>query len=140
MSNFQLYGKEARAALLKGVEKLNKAVAVTLGPAGRNVVFRHLNMLVTTKDGVTVAREVQLADPIESIGADLIKAAAAQTVDEAGDGTTTAVLLAYKIFAAGVEAIEAGAEPTHLVKGIEAATKSIVGDYDRTTKKYQGGV
>lgn len=140
MPNNQLYGKEARAALLKGVDKLNRAVSVTLGPAGRNVLFRHMGAIITTKDGVTVAREVNLPDVYESIGADLIKSAAGQTVDEAGDGTTTAVLLAHAIFAEGVKAIDKGAEPTQLVRGIERAVTSIVGEYDSKAKKFRGGV
>ena len=140
MANTQEYGKEARAKLLAGVEKLNKAVSVTLGPAGRTVLFRHQNAVISTKDGVTVAREINLADVFESIGADLIKGAAGQTVDEAGDGTTTATLLAHAIFAAGCDAINAGVEPTKLVKGIEKAVSAIIGDYDAKSRKYNGGI
>jgi chaperonin GroEL len=134
------YGKEARAALLEGARKLNQAVSVTMGPAGRTVIFRHGNQLIPTKDGITVAREVTLPDPFESIGADLIKAAAGQCVDQAGDGTTAATLLAYSIFEAGCQAIDAGAEPTQLVRGIERACKAIVGEYDPEQKKFHGGI
>lgn len=140
MANTQKYGKEARAALRSGINKLNAAVSVTLGPAGRNVLFRHMGQVISTKDGVTVAREINLADPYESIGADLIKAAAGQTVDEAGDGTTTATLLAAAIFNKGCEAIDAGAEPVQLVKGIQQAVTAIVGDYDAKAKKFSGGI
>jgi chaperonin GroEL len=140
MSNTQLYGKEARLALLEGATKLNKAVAVTLGPAGRWNLFRHMGIVLSTKDGVTVAKEIQLSDPYESQGADLIKSAAGQTVNEAGDGTTTAVLLTHAIFKAGCDAIDAGAEPVQLVRGIEFAKKVIVGDYDAKTHKFQGGL
>jgi chaperonin GroEL len=140
MANNQEYGAEARAAILAGVTKLNSAVRVTLGPAGRNVLFRHMGIVLSTKDGVTVAREIQLADPFESIGADLVKAAAGQTVDEAGDGTTTATLLTHAIFEAGCKAIEEGAEPTQLCKGIEKAVAAIVGEYDPKQRKYQGGI
>ena len=140
MPNTQLYGTEARLALLAGATKLNKAVSVTLGPAGRWNLFRHMGMVISTKDGVTVAKEIQLADPFESQGADLIKSAAGQTVNEAGDGTTTAVLLTHAIFEAGCEAINAGAEPVQLVRGIERAKTVIVGDYDAKAKKFQGGI
>jgi len=140
MPNTQLYGKDARNALLEGATKLNKAVAVTLGPAGRWNLFRHMGSVVSTKDGVTVAKEIQLSDPYESQGADLIKSAAGQTVNEAGDGTTTSVLLAHAIFKAGCDAIDAGAEPVQLVKGIERAKTLIVGDYDAKAHKFQGGL
>ena len=140
MATVQKYGADARAALLSGVEQLNKAVCVTLGPGGHNVLFRHMGALISTKDGVTVAREINLPGVFESIGADLIKGAAGQTVDEAGDGTTTATLLAYRIFEAGCEAIEDGAEPTQLVRGIEKARTAIVGDYDAKGKKFKGGI
>jgi chaperonin GroEL len=140
MSNTQLYGKDARLALLAGATKLNKAVAVTLGPAGRWNLFRHMGHVISTKDGVTVAKEIQLSDPFESQGADLIKSAAGQTVNEAGDGTTTAVLLTHAIFKAGCDAIDEGAEPVQLVKGIERAKTLIVGDYDAKSHKFTGGL
>ena len=140
MANIQLYGKEAREALLTGATKLNRAVSVTLGPCGRWNLFRHMGQVISTKDGVTCAREIQLSDPFESQGADLIKAAAGQTVNEAGDGTTTAVLLAHAIFEAGCKAITDGAEPVQLVRGIERAVTAIVGDYDAKAKKFQGGI
>lgn len=140
MANTQQYGAEARAALLAGVTKLNRAVSVTLGPAGRTVLFRHMGMVISTKDGVTVAREINLSDPYESIGADLVKAAAGQTVDEAGDGTTTATLLTHAIFEAGCKAIDEGAEPVQLVKGIDRAVTAIVGEYDAKAKKFKGGI
>ena len=140
MSNNQKYGKTARLALLAGATKLNDAVSVTLGPAGRWILFRHMGVVISTKDGVTVAKEIQLSDPFESQGADLIKSAAGQTVNEAGDGTTTAVLLTHAIFKAGCDAIDAGAEPVQLVRGIERAKTAIVGDYDAKAKKFQGGI
>lgn len=136
----QLFGKEAREALYQGAEKLNNAVSVTLGPAGRNNLFRHFNMVISTKDGVTVAEEINLPDTFESIGADLIKQAARQSVNEAGDGTTTATLLATMIFKAGIKAIDTeGIEPVGLVRGIERATREIIGIFDRDKKKYVGG-
>lgn len=140
MANTQEYAGEARAALLAGVAKLNKAVSVTLGPAGRNVLFRHMGAVFSTKDGVTVAREIQLVDPFESMGADLVKMAASQTVDEAGDGTTTATLLTHAIFEAGCKAINEGAEPVQLTRGIEKAVTAIVGEYDAKARKFSGGI
>ena len=140
MSVQMLYGKEARLALLAGATKLNKAVSVTLGPAGRWNLFRHMGAVISTKDGVTVSREINLSDPYESQGADLAKSAAGQTVNEAGDGTTTAVLLTHAIFKAGCDAIDAGAEPVQLVRGIERAKTVIVGDYDAKGHKFQGGL
>ena len=140
MPNTQKYEKEARLALLAGVEKLNRAVAITMGPAGRWNLFRHMGSVISTRDGVTVAREIQLSDPFESQGADLVKSAATQTVNEAGDGTTTSVLLTYAIFKAGIEALDAGAEASQLVRGIERAKTVIVGDYDAKAKQFKGGI
>ena len=143
MSVNLLFGKEARLPLLEGASKLNKAVSATLGPTGRNCLFRHMGMVVSTKDGVTVAREVNLKDPFESIGADLCKAAAGQTVDQAGDGTTTAVLLTHAIFEAGCKMVDAENNPveaTLLVRGLEHAVREVVGEYDATTKRFSGGI
>lgn len=134
------YGQEARAKILAGAAKLNDAVKVTMGPAGRWVLFRHMGVVFSCRDGVTVAREVNLADPYESIGADLVKNAAGQTVDEAGDGTTTATLLAHAIFEAGCKAIDAGAEPVKLCRGIARAVTAVVGEYDPKGKQYRGGI
>ena len=134
------YDKDARSALLAGAMKLNDAVKVTLGPAGRWVIFRHMNTCYSTKDGVTVAREINLSDPYECIGADLVKNCAGQAVDESGDGTTTATLLAHAIFEAGCKAIDEGAEPVKLCRGITRAVTAIVGDYDAKAKQYQDGI
>jgi chaperonin GroEL len=125
--------------MLRGVEILNDAVQVTMGPAGRLVIFRHFGGVISTKDGVTVAREVQLSDPWEAMGADMAKGAAGQTVDIAGDGTTTAILLTHALFKSGVEAIEAGEDPVHLSRGMIAAMEQIVGKFDPKTKKFTGG-
>jgi chaperonin GroEL len=132
-------GNEARKRMLKGVETLNNAVQVTMGPAGRLVIFRHFGGVISTKDGVTVAREVILSDPWEAMGADMAKGAAGQTVEIAGDGTTTAILLTHALFKAGVEAIERGEDPVHLSRGMLAATEQIVGKFDPKTKKFTGG-
>ena len=134
------YGKESRSRILAGAAKLNKAVSATLGPAGRWVLFRHMGTVFSTKDGVTVAREINLPDPYESIGADLIKNAAGQAVDEAGDGTTTATLLAHSIFAAGCDAIDAGHEPVRLARGIQRAVTAVVGELEPKTRKFHGGI
>lgn len=133
-------GKEARAEILSGATQLNQVVSSSLGPAGRWTLFRHGPMVVLSKDGVTLANEVNLPGVYESMGADRLKGAARQAVDEAGDGTTTAVLLGHAILEAGHKAIEAGAEPVKLTRGIDRARKAIVGDYDQQHKKFKGGI
>ena len=133
-------GKEARAEILSGATQLNQVVSSSLGPAGRWTLFRHGNMVVLSKDGVTLANEVNLPGVYESMGADRLKGAARQAVNEAGDGTTTAVLLAHAILEAGHKAIEAGAEPVKLTKGIDRARKALVGDYDQKERKFSGGI
>jgi chaperonin GroEL len=133
-------GDEARAALLSGITQLNDAVKVTLGPAGRIVVFRVPGGIIHTKDGVTVAREMNLSDPFESIGADVAKSVAGQAVDTAGDGTTTATLLVQAMFEAGVQAIRDHFEPNRLAAGMRHAAKAIVGDFDPKAKAFKGGI
>ena len=133
-------GKEARAEILSGATQLNQVVSSSLGPAGRWTLFRHGNMVVLSKDGVTLANEVNLPGVYESMGADRLKGAARQAVDEAGDGTTTAVLLGHAILEAGHKAIEDGAEPVKLTRGIERARKVIVGDFDQKKRKFIGGI
>lgn len=133
-------GKEARAEILSGVTQLNNAVKATLGPAGRWILFRHGPIIALTKDGVTVASEINLPGVYESMGADRMKGAARQAVNESGDGTTTAVLLGHAIYEAGCNAINAGAEPVKLTRGIQRAVKAIVGDYDAKKKKFSGGI
>ena len=133
-------GKEGRAAILAGASQLNDAVSSSLGPAGRWTLFRHGNMVVLTKDGVTISGEINLPDTFESMGADRLKGAARQAVNEAGDGTTTAVLLGHAILEAGCKAIEAGSEPVKLTKGVLSAVRAIVGDYDTDKKKFSGGI
>jgi chaperonin GroEL len=133
-------GKEARAEILSGVKQLNDAVSTSLGPAGRWTLFRHGPMVVLTKDGVTISNEINLPGVYESMGADRMKGAARQAVNESGDGTTTAVLLGHAIYEAGCKAIDAGAEPVKLTRGIQRAVKAIVGDYDPAKKKFSGGI
>lgn len=140
MGKIILTGSPARAALLVGVTKLNDLVKITLGPEGRHVIFNAGNQIISTKDGVTVAREVVLNDPFEAYGAEVAKSVAGQAVDQAGDGTTTATLLIQAIFEGGVKAVEEGYSPVTVAKGIKEAARKIVGAYDEKTKRFQGGI
>jgi len=121
------YNDEARRALLRGVEKLTKAVRVTLGPAGRNVVLeKKFGSPTITKDGVTVAKEIELPDPFENLGAQLVREVASKTSDVAGDGTTTATVLAEAIFREGLRFVAAGANATEVKRGIDKAAVRVV--------------
>lgn len=123
------YSEEARRAILKGVEALANAVKVTLGPSGRNVILeKKFGSPTITKDGVTVAKEIELKDPFENIGAQLVKEVASKTSDVAGDGTTTATLLAEAIFREGLKQVTAGANPMEVKRGIDKAVEAVV-DY-----------
>ncbi|MEX2569948.1 MAG: chaperonin GroEL [Gemmatimonadota bacterium] len=122
-----VFSTEARAGLKKGVDKLAEAVKVTLGPKGRNVVLdRKFGSPTITKDGVTVAKEVELEDPIENMGAQMVKEVATKTSDLAGDGTTTATVLAQAIFREGLKNVTAGANPMSLKRGIDQAVERVV--------------
>jgi len=122
------FNTEARARLKKGVDKLAQAVKVTLGPKGRNVVIeKKFGSPTVTKDGVTVAKEIELEDPIEDLGAKMVKEVATKTSDNAGDGTTTATVLAQAIYAEGLKSVTAGVNPMALKRGIDAAVESVVG-------------
>ncbi|HEX6643962.1 MAG TPA: chaperonin GroEL [Gemmatimonadales bacterium] len=122
-----LFNTDARAKLKKGVDALAEAVKVTLGPKGRNVVIdKKFGSPTVTKDGVTVAKEVELTDPIENMGAQMVKEVATKTSDLAGDGTTTATVLAQAIFREGLKNVTAGANPMELKRGIEKAVEAIV--------------
>src|SRR5687768_4277069 len=122
-----VFNTEARAALKKGVDKLAEAVKVTLGPKGRNVVIdRKFGSPTITKDGVTVAKEIELEDPIENMGAQMVKEVATKTSDLAGDGTTTATVLAQSIITEGLKNVAAGANPMDLKRGIDKAVKAVV--------------
>ncbi|MGB5527437.1 MAG: chaperonin GroEL [Gemmatimonadota bacterium] len=119
---------EARARLKVGVDKLARAVKVTLGPKGRNVVIeKKFGSPTITKDGVTVAKEVELDDPVEDLGAKMVKEVATRTSDNAGDGTTTATILAQAIFTEGLKSVTAGVNPMALKRGIEGAVENVVG-------------
>ncbi len=121
------FDTEARAKLKKGVDKLARAVKVTLGPRGRNVVLdRKFGSPTVTKDGVTVAKEIELEDPIENMGAQMVKEVATKTSDLAGDGTTTATVLAQAIFREGLKNVTAGANPMSIKRGIERAVEKVV--------------
>jgi len=130
------FDENARHALLRGVEKLSKAVKATLGPSGRNVILdKKFGSPTITKDGVTVAKEIELDDPYENMGAQLVREVASKTSDIAGDGTTTATVLAESIYREGLRNVTAGANPTSLQRGINKAVEAIVAELVRISKK-----
>jgi chaperonin GroEL len=133
------YSEDARAAILRGVNKLADAVKVTLGPKGRNVVIeKKWGSPLSTKDGVTVAKEIELADPLENIGAQMVREVASKTSDVAGDGTTTATVLAQAIYREGSRNVTAGANPMELKRGIELAVQTAVEAIDGISKPVKG--
>ena len=135
MAKQLLYSEEARRAILRGVEQLARAVKVTLGPKGRNVVLdKKFGAPTITKDGVTVAKEIELKDPYENMGAELVKEVASKTSDIAGDGTTTATVLAEVIFREGMKNVTAGSNPMALKRGIEKAVEKVVDDLKKLAK------
>jgi len=135
-----LHGEESRQAILRGVNILADAVKATLGPRGRNVVLeKKFGSPTITKDGVTVAKEIDLKDPLENVGAQLVREVASRTSDLAGDGTTTATVLAQAIFREGVRTVAAGANPTALKRGIDKAVVTIIGTRDKEGKWVEGG-
>ncbi|MEA2570042.1 MAG: chaperonin GroEL [Acidobacteriota bacterium] len=133
------YGEEARQAILKGVNKLADAVKVTLGPKGRNVVIeKKFGSPTITKDGVTVAKEIELKDELENAGAQMVREVASKTSDTAGDGTTTATVLAQAIYREGIKNVTAGANPMDLKRGIELAVRAAVDAIDKMAKPVEG--
>ena len=131
-----LFDESARQKVLRGVELLSRAVKVTLGPKGRNVVIdKKFGSPTVTKDGVTVAKEIELADPYENIGAQLVKEVASKTNDAAGDGTTTATVLAEAVYKEGLKHVTAGANPIYLKRGIDKAVEAAVSELARISKK-----
>src|SRR6266571_1694002 len=127
---------EARDALKRGVDALANAVKVTLGPKGRNVVIdKKFGAPQITKDGVTVAKEIELKDAIENMGAQMLKEVASKTADVAGDGTTTATVLAQAIVTAGLKNVAAGANPMDLKRGIEKAVIAVVENLNKQSQK-----
>jgi chaperonin GroEL len=134
-----IYSEDCRQAILRGVNKLAGAVKVTLGPRGRNVVIeRKFGAPTSTKDGVTVAKEIELEDPRENMGAQLVREVASRTSDVAGDGTTTATVLAQAIYREGVKAVTSGANPMDLKKGIEKAVERAVEDIKKMSRTVGG--
>jgi chaperonin GroEL len=134
-----LYSESSRQAILRGVNQLADAVKVTLGPKGRNVVLeKKFGGPTITKDGVTVAKEVELKDPLENMGAQMVREVASKTSDVAGDGTTTATVLAQSIFREGVKSVAAGANPMALKRGIEKAVDAVVGEIKKLSKPVSG--
>jgi chaperonin GroEL len=133
------FREEARNLMLQGVDTLANAVRVTLGPRGRNVVLgKKFGSPVITKDGVTVAKEIELKDKYQNLGAQMVREVAVKTNDKAGDGTTTATVLAQAIFREGVKNVAAGANPMALQRGIQMATEQVVAELERMSKKVRG--
>src|ERR1700746_3773602 len=130
------FNGDARARMLRGIDILANAVKVTLGPKGRNVLLnKSFGAPRITKDGVTVAKEIELADKFENMGAQMIREVATRTSDQAGDGTTTATVLAHAIVREGVKAVAAGLNPMDLKRGIESAVEAVVEDLKKRSKK-----
>jgi chaperonin GroEL len=133
------YGEEARQSILRGVNKLADAVKVTLGPKGRNVVIeKKFGSPTITKDGVTVAKEIELKDELENAGAQMVREVASKTSDTAGDGTTTATVLAQAIYREGIKNVTAGGNPMDIKKGIELAVRAAVESIDKLAKPVEG--
>jgi chaperonin GroEL len=136
-----IHGEESRQAILRGVNKLADAVKVTLGPKGRNVVIeKKFGAPTITKDGVSVAKEIDLKDPLENMGAQMVREVASKTSDVAGDGTTTATVLAQAIFREGVKSVAAGANPMALKRGIEKAVEAVVKEIEKMSKPVSGSM
>ncbi|MFY9224064.1 MAG: chaperonin GroEL [Blastocatellia bacterium] len=134
-----IHGEDSRQAILRGVNKLADAVKVTLGPKGRNVVIeKKFGAPTITKDGVTVAKEIDLKDPLENMGAQMVREVASKTSDVAGDGTTTATVLAQAIFREGVKSVAAGANPMALKRGIEKAVEAVIKEIEKMSKPVSG--
>src|SRR6187431_1421531 len=134
-----VYGAESRQAILRGVNHLADAVKVTLGPKGRNVVLdKKFGSPTITKDGVTVAKEIELKDPLENMGAQMVREVASKTSDIAGDGTTTATVLAQAIYREGAKNVTAGANPMEVKRGIELGAKAAAESIDAMAKPVEG--
>ena len=136
-----VHGEDSRQAILRGVNALADAVKVTLGPKGRNVVIeKKFGSPTITKDGVTVAKEIELKDTLENTGAQMVREVASKTSDVAGDGTTTATVLAQAIFREGVKTVAAGANPMALKRGIDKAVTLICGTVDNEGTRTPGAL
>src|SRR5213596_639310 len=135
------YGDASRQAILSGIDQLANAVKVTLGPRGRNVVIdKRFGSPTITKDGVSVAKEIDLKDPIENMGAQMVREVASKTSDVAGDGTTTATVLAQAIFREGLKMVTAGANPMELKRGIEKAVEAMTAEIKKMAKPVKGNM
>src|SRR5437867_5478403 len=133
------YSEDCRHAILRGVNKLADAVKVTLGPKGRNVVLeKKFGSPASTKDGVTVAKEIQLEDPFENMGAQMVREVASKTSDVAGDGTTTATVLAQAIFREGLKQVTGGHGPMEIKRGIEQAVDVVVEELRKLSREVRG--
>ena len=131
-----LFDEAARKKILKGVETLSRAVKVTLGPKGRNVLIdKKFGAPTVTKDGVTVAKEIDLSDPYENMGAQMVREVASKTADSAGDGTTTATVLAEAVYREGIKNVAAGANPIYLKRGIDKAVAAATAAFAKQSKK-----
>ena len=136
-----IYGEQSRQAILRGVNQLADAVKVTLGPKGRNVVLdKKFGSPTITKDGVTVAKEIDLKDPLENMGAQMVREVASKTSDTAGDGTTTATVLAQAIYREGARNVVAGANPMELKRGIEKAVEAMTAEIKKMAKPVKGNM
>src|SRR5437867_938809 len=136
-----VYGEHSRQAILRGVNQLADAVKVTLGPKGRNVVLdKKFGSPTITKDGVTVAKEIDLKDPLENMGAQMVREVASKTSDTAGDGTTTATVLAQAIYREGAKNVVAGANPMDIKRGIEKAVEAVIGEIKKMSKPVSGNM
>jgi chaperonin GroEL len=136
-----IYGEHSRQAVLRGINQLADAVKVTLGPKGRNVVIdKKFGSPTITKDGVTVAKEIDLKDPLENMGAQMVREVASKTSDTAGDGTTTATVLAQAMYREGAKNVAAGANPMDVKRGIEKAVEALTGEIKRMSKPVSGNM
>src|SRR5438132_7428492 len=134
-----VYGEHARQAVLRGINQLADAVKVTLGPRGRNVILsKPYGAPTITKDGVSVAKEIELKDPLENMGAQMVREVASKTSDIAGDGTTTATVLAQAIYREGVKTVAAGANPMALKRGIDKAVERATAEIKKMSKPVKG--
>jgi chaperonin GroEL len=132
-------GADSRQAILRGVNTLADAVKITLGPKGRNAVIeKKFGSPIITKDGVTVAKEIELQDPLENMGAQMVREVASKTSDVAGDGTTTATVLAQAIFREGVRIVAAGPNPMSLKRGIDKAVDVTISEIKRLSREVKG--
>src|SRR5215203_3087437 len=136
-----VYGEQSRQAILSGINQLADAVKVTLGPKGRNVILdKKFGSPTITKDGVTVAKEIELKDPLANMGAQMVREVASKTSDLAGDGTTTATVLAQAIFREGVKHVVTGANPMDIKRGIDRAVEVVTAELKKMTKPVSGNM